>query len=123
MAGQKRVGGLIALKIDGEQYNAKGNFTYNLGWPKRDGVIGAEGVHGYRETPQLAFVEGEITDNDGLDLATLLGSTDVVVTLQLGSGKVIVFNHAWYAGEGTGNTEEGNIQFRFEAESGEEIPV
>lgn len=121
MAGQKRVGGLLALKIDGNQYNAKGNFTYNLGRAKRDGVIGAEAVHGFRETPQLAFVEGEITDNDGLDLATMLDSTDVVVTLQLGSGKVIVLNHAWFAGEGTGNTEEGNIGIRFEADSGEEI--
>jgi len=121
MAGQKRVGGLLALKIDGDQYNAKGNFTYNLGRPKRDAVIGAEGIHGFKETPQVAFVEGEITDNDGLDLATLLDSTDVVVTLQLGTGKVIVLNHAWFAGEGTGNTEEGNISVRFEAVSGEEI--
>lgn len=121
MASQKRVGGLLALKIDGNQYNAKGNFTYNLGRPKRTGVIGAEAVHGYSETPQLAFVEGEITDNDGLDLATLLDATDVVVTLQLGSGKVIVMNHSWFAGEGTGNTEEGNIGIRFEADSAEEI--
>lgn len=121
MAGQKRVGGLIALKIDGNQYNAKGNFTYNLGKPKREGVVGAEAVHGFKETPQLAFVEGEITDNDGLDLATLLDATDIVVTLELGTGKVIVLNHAWFAGDGTGNTEEGNIAVRFEADSGEEI--
>jgi Phage tail tube protein len=121
MAGQKRVGGLIALKIDGNQYNAKGNFTYNLGRPKREGVLGAEAVHGYKETPQVAFLEGEITDNDGLDLDTLLMATDVVVHLQLGTGKVIVFNHAWFAGEGTGNTEEGNIGVRFEAERAEEF--
>lgn len=121
MAGQKRVGGLLSLKIDGNQYNAKGNFTYNLGHPKRTGVIGAEAVHGYTETPQLAFVDGEITDNDGVDLATLLDSRDVVVTLQLGSGKVIVMNHAYFAGEGTGNTEEGNIGVRFEADSAQEI--
>lgn len=119
--GQKRVGGLIAFKVNGNQYNAKGNFSYNLGRPKRDGVIGADGVHGYKETPQLAFVEGEITDNDGLDLATLLDLKDEVVTLQLGSGKVVVFNHAWFAGEGTGNTEDGNIGVRFESESGQEI--
>lgn len=121
MAGQKRVGGLISLKIDGNQFNAKGNFTYNLGRAKREGVIGAEAVHGFKEAPQLAFVEGEITDNDGLDLATLLDATDVVVTLQLGTGKVIVLNHAWFAGDGTGNTEEGNIAIRFEADSGQEI--
>lgn len=121
MAGQKRVGGLIALKIDGNQYNSKGNFSYNLGRPKRDAVIGAEAIHGYKVTPQVAFIEGEITDNDGVDLATLLDATDVVVTLQLGTGKVIVMNHAWFAGEGTAQTEEGNIAIRFEADSAEEI--
>lgn len=118
---QKRVGGLVSLKIDGALYMAKGNFTYNLGRVKREGVIGADAVHGYKETPQLAFVEGEITDNENVDLATMLDSKDVVVTLQLGSGKVIVLNHAWFAGEGTGNTEDGNIQLRYEADSGQEI--
>lgn len=121
MAGQKRVGGLISFKIDGEQYNAKGNFTYNLGKPKREGVVGAEAVHGFKETPQLAFCEGEITDNVDLELSTLLDVTDAVVTLDLGAGKIILFNHAWFAGDGTGNTEEGNIAVRFEAESGEEL--
>jgi hypothetical protein len=117
----KRVGGLIAFKIDGNQYKAKGNFSYNLGRVKRDGVIGAEAVHGFKETPQLAFIEGEITDDIDLDLATLLDATDVTVTLQLGSGKVIVQNHAWFAGEGTGQTEDGNIQVRFESDSAQEI--
>jgi hypothetical protein len=121
MPGQKRVGGLIALKVDGAQYNCKGNFSYNLGRPKREGVVGAERVHGFKKTPQLAFLEGEVTDNDGLDLALLVDLEDVVVTLQLGSGKVIVFNHAWYAGEGTANTEEGNIGVRFESEEAQEI--
>lgn len=121
MAGQTRVGGLLSLKVDGNVYKAKGNFTYNLGRPKRDGVVGAEGVHGYKETPQLAFIEGEITDSIDLDLVTLLNITDATGFLELGSGKVIVLNHAWYAGEGTGNTEEGNIGFRLEAEEGEEV--
>ena len=121
MAGNNRVGGIVELKIDGAIYSAKGNFTYNIGRPKRDPVVGSDTVHGFKETPQVAFIEGEITDNDGLDLATLLDATDVVVTLQLGSGKVIVLNHAWFAGEGTGNTEEGNIGVRFEADYAQEI--
>lgn len=118
---QKRVGGLLSFKVDGDQYNAKGNFSYNLGYPKREGVIGAEAVHGYKETPQLAFIEGEIVDNEEVDLSALVNMTDNVITLQLGSGKVIVLNHAWYAGDGTAQTEEGNIQVRFEADSGQEI--
>jgi hypothetical protein len=121
MASQKRVGGLISFKVDGNQFNAKGNFSYNLGFAKREAVIGAEAIHGFKETPQAAFIEGEITDNDSLDLASLLSITDATVTLQLGSGKVIVAHHAWYAGEGTGNSEDGNIGVRFEADTAQEI--
>jgi len=120
MAG-KRVGGIIELKIDGKIQSAKGNFTYNLGRPLRESVIGADTVHGYKETPQAAFIEGEITDREDLSLEELVTTTDATVYLRLANTKVIVLRNAWFAGEGTGNTEEGNIAVRFEGMSGEEV--
>lgn len=121
MAGKNRVGGLIALKIDGDINKAKGNFTYNLGKPKRDAVLGADVVHGYKEAVQVPFIEGEITDSRDMSLEALLLAEDKTITLELANGKVIVLREAWYAGEGTGNTEEGNIAVRFEGKSAEEI--
>lgn len=116
-----RIGGIISFKVGGRQLNAKGNFTYNLGKEKREAVIGTDKVHGYKATPQPAFIEGEITDNVSLDLAALVETDGETVTLDLANGKSIVLRKAWYAGEGTGNTEEGNISVRFEAAEGEEI--
>jgi len=116
-----RVGGIIELKINGAIMSAKGNFTYNIGRPLRESVIGADRVHGFKETPQAAFIEGEITDRDTLDLEALVNTTDATVYLRLANGKVIVLRQAWFAAEGTGNTEEGNIGVRFEGMSGEEI--
>lgn len=121
MAGKNRVGGLIALKIDGDLVKAKGNFTYNLGAPKRDGVIGADVVHGYKEVVQIPFIEGEITDHRGMSLEALILTDEATITLELANGKVIVLREGWYAGEGTGNTEEGNVAVRFEGLSAEEI--
>jgi hypothetical protein len=121
MAGEQRRGGIIFLKVNGTIQDAKGNFTYNLGAPKRDAIIGADAVHGFKEVPQVAFVEGEITDRRGLDLEALVKTEDATITLELANGKVIVLREAWYASEGTGNTEEGNIAVRFEGKSGEEI--
>lgn len=118
---QNRVAGIIELKVDGEIYLAKGNFTYNLGKPKREAIVGADTTHGYKETPQVAFVEGEITDRRDISLETLVALENVTVTLRLGNGKTISLSRAWYAGDGTGNTEEGNIGVRFEGMSGEEI--
>lgn len=116
-----RISGVIFFKVDGAQYNAKGNFTYNLGRAKREAVMGSDTVHGYKETPQVAFIEGEISDSASLDLAKLVTLDGVTVTLELGNGKVIVLRDAWYAGEGTGNSEEANIGVRFEGLGAEEV--
>jgi len=121
MAGNKRVGGIISLKVDGDMYFAKGDFTYNLGLPKKEGVVGSDRVHGYKEVPQIPFIEGEITDRQEMSLETLMGIKDSTITLELANSKVIVLREAWNAAEGTGNTGEGNIGVRFEGMSAEEV--
>ena len=121
MAGKNRIGGIISLKINGDMYFAKGNFTYNLGKPKKEGVVGSDRVHGYTEKPQVPFIEGEITDRNELNLEDLVTLDDATVTLELANGKVIMLREGWYAGEGTGNTEEGNIALRIEGMSAEEV--
>lgn len=120
MATQRRAG-LIQLQVDGEIQDAKGSFSYNLGHPKREAVVGSDGVHGYKETPQVAFIEGAITDRGTLDLEALVTGSDLTVTLTLGNDKVISLGGAWFAGEGTGSTEEGEIPVRWEGKIAKEI--
>jgi hypothetical protein len=120
MANQRRAG-TIQLKIGGEIQDAKGSFSYNLGAPKREGIPGADTIHGYKETPQVAFIEGAITDRGTLDLAVLVKGTDLTVTLDLANGKTVVLRDAWYAGDGTVTTEEAEIGVRWEGTSAEEI--
>lgn len=119
----QRRAGIINVQVNGEVFQAKGSWTYNLGRHKRDAVIGADGIHGFKETPQVAFIEGEITDRSEMDLEALVTMEDATVTLELANGKMIVLRDAWYAGEGTGNTEEANIGVRFEGANGEEVPA
>ena len=110
------------MQVDGVTYDISGsNVSYNLGQPKREAIVGPDGVHGYKEMPQVPFVEGDFTDRGSLDLAALTNIVDGTVSLQLANGKVIMLRNAWYAGEGTGNSEAGNIVFRFEGLSAEEI--
>jgi hypothetical protein len=116
-----RRGGTIQVQVNGVLQEAKGNFTYGLGTPKRESIVGADGVHGYKETPQPAFVEGDLTDRASLDLRALLTTDGATVTLALANGKVIVLRDAYQVGEGVGNTDEGNFTVRFEAKSGEEV--
>lgn len=116
----QRVGGIIHVQFNGEVQQARGNWTYNLGRPVRAAVIGADGVHGFTETPQVPFIEGEITDRQDLDLAALVILRDATVTLELANGKMIVLGGAYFASEGTGNSQEGNIACRFEGDEAEE---
>lgn len=109
------VGGRITIKVNGNQIRAKGNFTYNLGLPMREAVVGADEVHGYKEVPQVAHIEGATTDRGDLDLEALIEATGVTVTLDLPNGKTIGFFDAWFAGEGNVTTEEGEVALRFEA--------
>ena len=117
----QRRGGIIQLQVNGEIEDAKGNFTFNIGRNKREAIVGADTVHGYKETPQVPYIEGEITDRGTLDLGKLVSLVDATVTLELANGKVIALRDAWYAADGEGNSEEGTIKVRFEGKSGEEI--
>lgn len=121
MADQRRAG-LITLQVDGEVYDAKGSFSSNLGAPLREAIVGSDRVHGYREMPQVAFIEGEITDKNTLSIPSLATLSGVTVTLTFGNGKVHVLHDAWFAGEGTVTSEEGAIAVRFEGTGDEVLP-
>lgn len=121
MVANRRVGGIIFVKIDGEQFSAKGSFTYNIGVPKREPVVGSDGVHGFKELPQPSKIEGMITDSSELDFEALLRTRDATCTLELANGKVIVIQEAFYSGDGDGTTEEGELQFAMTGLRGKEI--
>jgi hypothetical protein len=117
----QRIAGIFQLQVDGEVLDGKGNFTTNLGRPLREAVVGADRVHGFKETVQVPFIEGEITDRGTLDRTKLVEIKDATVSLTQANGKIFVLREAWYAGEGTMNTDEANMGVRFEGLSAEEI--
>lgn len=119
----QRLSGTIQFQANGVPYNVVGGFTYNLGSPKREALVGHDKVHGFKELPQVPFIEGEIRDQPGLDLSALQGITNATVTLTLAVGKVVVLRDAWYASEGDVGTEEANIAVRFEGLGAEEVTL
>jgi len=117
--GNRRVGGLIEVKVDGGQVSAKGEFTCNPGLVKREPVMGQDGFHGYKETPQVAYIDGTITDLNETDVNALFSSTDSTATVSLANGKIFVLRKAYWAGDNDVKTGEGEIPFRMEGASGE----
>jgi len=117
----RRVGGILFIKVNGELFQAKGEFTYNLNPVKRESVVGSDTVHGFKEEPKPLFIEGAITDSDELDLVAFQQIRDATVTVELANGKVAVLRQAFYAADGDVTSSEGEIQVRFEGLSGEEV--
>lgn len=117
----RRIGGIIFFKVNGELLQAKGNFTYNIGVPKKEMVVGSDQVHGFKEMPVVPFIEGAITDYQEMNLEAIQKIRDATVTLELANGKVIVLEEAVYAADGDASTEEGEVQCRFEGMRGREV--
>ena len=121
MTDPNRVAGVIEFQINGTVYKAVGSFSYNLGQPMREAVVGHDSTHGYKELPQAPFIEGEVRTIQGLKIKDLLNVKNSTVTLKLATGQTIMVSDAWFEGEGTGSTEEGVIPVKFCGQSAEEV--
>jgi hypothetical protein len=117
----QRRAGIIRVTVDGELQDAKGEFTVGFGTPKRTAVIGSSGVQGFTEEPQVAFIEGALTDRGNMNLKALFELDDASATVEWANGKTFVLRNAWYAGDGTVTSGEAEIPFRMEGPSGEEF--
>lgn len=116
-----RIAGVINLAVNGTSYMLAGDFTYDIGGYKREMMSGPDGVHGYKETVKIPFIEGDLRDTSAVDLATLTNLTDATVVLTLANGKIISLYNAVFTGDGVGATGEATIKARFEGLSATEI--
>lgn len=110
------IGGITKIQVGGVILNAMSGWTYNLGRPKRETVVGADRVHGYTETPQVGFLEGTITVTDETDVEFILAAKDVTVTLYTGKVSRFILANATFVGEGDIETDQGSLSVRFEGE-------
>jgi hypothetical protein len=116
-----RRAGLRALTIDGTQYDVVGNIGYSLGEAVLEELVGADRVHGSKETPGTPLMEFEVRDAGTLDVKELVTMRGVTVTAELANGKTLVLRNAFQAGTGEQGSEEGTIAVRFVGDSNEEI--
>ena len=110
-----RIGGLFYLKVNGRIImTTEGEFTYNLGKPKRSAEKnGALGVAGFVAEAQIPYIDGEIYDKKDVDVESILTMEEATVTLELYNGKTVILSRAAYCGDGEFNTK-GRLKVRFE---------
>lgn len=120
MSVNQRRGGIIQVQVDGVLYEVVGDFTCGHGAPKREALMGSDGkVHGFKETPQVGYIEGQARDAGSLDLDALFRLQGATVTLEKANGKVFVVRNAYYAGDATSTTDDAVVPLRFEGNAEE----
>lgn len=113
----QRISGFVQVQGDGVIFDAKGEWEYNLGVPKRTPVMGSDNkLHGYKEEAQVAYLQGALTDKGKLDIKKLASGDNLTVTAELANGKTVVLGSAYYAGEGTVKTGESEVDVRWECD-------
>ena len=115
------IAGTAFLKVDGNQYPLKGNFTVSPSPLERNGIAGQDGVHGYSEMPRVPFIEADVSTLPEVSLETLDGTIDATVTAELINGNTYVLRNAWAKGPFDIQTAEGQFRVRFEGMNCDEL--
>jgi hypothetical protein len=115
------VAGTAYLKVDGNQYPLKGNFTISPSPVERTGIAGQDGVHGYQELPRVPSIEGDISLVAELSTEDIEAITDATVQADLINGHTYVLRNAWCKAAFDLNTGDGQTRVRFEGLACDEI--
>jgi Phage tail tube protein len=120
MAATNRIGGVLAFFVDGQTYEARGNFQVTPSRVRRTGVAGQDAVHGYIEEPVVPQIRGNITVKNGataLSLQTLEGVTSSTVQINLANGMTYILSQAWVTSAFNIDGHDGQVECTFEGMS------
>lgn len=116
-----RIAGVAYLKVDGNQYPLRGNFTVSPSAVERAGIAGQDYVHGYSELPRVPFIEGDVSLVPELSMEDVQAVVDATVTAELANGRTYVLRQAWTRAALELNTHDGQVRIRFEGTSCDEL--
>lgn len=121
MANSQIVGGPIAIYIDGVKIRCKSGAEYSLGVPQITPVMGVDGKHGDKETPEAPYLKVTTTDTADLDLKALLTKRNATVFMEKRNGKGVTFSDCSISPSGALTTEEGEVPLSIYARFAEEV--
>jgi hypothetical protein len=119
----QRFAGVAHLKIDGNEYALRGNFTVSPTGFERTMIAGQDRIHGYQELPRVPYIEGDISTLPDLSLEALAAQTNVNVVAQLANGLQYSLEGATCKGGFDNNTRDGQVRVRWEGLVCHEMPI
>jgi hypothetical protein len=109
-----RIGGLLAIIVGGQTYEARGNFQVTGMTVKRTGVAGQDTVHGYIEEPLVPSIKGDWSIGNQLSLDVLEGLTNVTAQVNLANGMTYVLTQAWTTSAFVIDAHDGKVDVTLE---------
>jgi hypothetical protein len=118
-----RIAGTLELTHNGTILKiASEGIDYHLGKPKREPLSGPDDpFQGYREEPQPPWVSGTGRVVRGFSVGNFTDLTDETIAVILANGTELGFFEAMFTGEGTANSGQAEVQFKFTAKRATEI--
>ncbi|WP_028310983.1 phage tail tube protein [Derxia gummosa] len=109
----KRTAGVCYLKVDGELIEIAGDVECPLTEFKREPVMGADGVVGYKETPVAPYIKVTGITTPGFPIEKLRQMTDGQGTAEFANGRVYSLSGMWLQGDTGVKSEAGTADLEF----------
>lgn len=114
----QRTAGTCYVKVDGAQLEIKGGLEAPLSGFKREPVISATGVPGYKETVVTPYIKVTAITTRDFPIEQLATGTDMTVTAEFANGKVYTLSGAWLANEASHKGDDGESELEFNGNRG-----
>lgn len=106
-------GGIAFLKINGLQYQLRGQLKIQPNLTQAEGIANQDGTVTHTDKAVVPYMEMTLSDSGGLSVQALGSVRGATVLAQLVNGKQYTLRQAFTEGEVTDDTEKGEIKVRF----------
>lgn len=121
MASPNRIGGVLSLRVDGNQFEARGSFTVTGMTVKRTGVAGQDGVHGFIEEPIVPQIKGDWSIGNQLSIQALEAITDGTAQIALANGMTYILTDCWTTAAFVIDAHDGKVDVTLEGVTLQEL--
>lgn len=106
------IGGIAFFKIDGLQYQLRGELEIQPNTTENDWIANQDGTQVFTQKAVTPYMQMKVSDSDSLSVQALNAAEGVTVTAELINGKVYALQQAAQWGETKLDTVKGEITFK-----------
>jgi hypothetical protein len=112
---------VLTIRVDGKQFEARGNFRVTGMTVKREGVAGQDYVHGYVEEPIVPEISGDWSIGNKLSIAAIEAITNSTAQCALANGMTYILTNCWSSGVRQIDAHDGKVEVTLQGLTMQEV--